>query len=162
MFLFTLLMITREGMETALLMGTLLFQEAGPNIMIGAVAGTLCSRVRRVAVVALRPPRQPGAVLPGDGACSWRSSSCSSFIYGFHELTEANIFPYSEPLHWATEPYGTGRPLRSDSRPTRCWLLPLGWLAICGALRRQAEALPFGVTADSHALSAEFRCKVQQ
>ena len=27
-------------------------------------------------------------------------------IYGFHELTEANIFPYSEPLHWATEPYG--------------------------------------------------------
>ena len=28
------------------------------------------------------------------------------FIYGFHELTEANIFPYSEPLHWATEPYG--------------------------------------------------------
>ena len=27
-------------------------------------------------------------------------------IYGFHELTEANIFPYSEPLHIATEPYG--------------------------------------------------------
>ena len=27
-------------------------------------------------------------------------------IYGFHELTEANIFPDSEPLHWATEPYG--------------------------------------------------------
>ena len=27
-------------------------------------------------------------------------------IYGFHELTEANILPYSEPLHWATEPYG--------------------------------------------------------
>ena len=27
-------------------------------------------------------------------------------IYGFHELTEANIFPNSEPLHGATEPYG--------------------------------------------------------
>ena len=27
-------------------------------------------------------------------------------IYGFHELTEANVFPYSEPLHLATEPYG--------------------------------------------------------
>ena len=27
-------------------------------------------------------------------------------IYGFHELTEANVFPNSEPLHWATEPYG--------------------------------------------------------
>jgi hypothetical protein len=27
-------------------------------------------------------------------------------IYGFHELTEANIFPLSQPLHDATEPYG--------------------------------------------------------
>ena len=27
-------------------------------------------------------------------------------IYGFHELTEANLFPGSEALHWATEPYG--------------------------------------------------------
>ena len=27
-------------------------------------------------------------------------------IYGFHELTEANLFPNSEALHWATEPYG--------------------------------------------------------
>jgi len=28
------------------------------------------------------------------------------FVYGFHELTEANVVPYSEELHWATEPYG--------------------------------------------------------
>ncbi len=27
-------------------------------------------------------------------------------IYGFHELTEANLFPASEALHTATEPYG--------------------------------------------------------
>ena len=27
-------------------------------------------------------------------------------IYGFHELTEANLFPNSEALHLATEPYG--------------------------------------------------------
>jgi high-affinity iron transporter len=27
-------------------------------------------------------------------------------IYGFHELTEANLFPGSDWLHWATEPYG--------------------------------------------------------
>src|SRR5258706_11749808 len=40
-FLFTLLMITREGMETALLMGTLVFQMKAPaDIIIGAVAGT--------------------------------------------------------------------------------------------------------------------------
>src|SRR5437667_6700479 len=39
-FLFTLLMITREGMETALLMGTLLFQVKSFNVITGAAAGT--------------------------------------------------------------------------------------------------------------------------
>src|SRR6202035_4108780 len=48
-------------------------------------------------------------------------------IYGFHELTEANIFPYSETLHWATEPYGP------DGRfghylSYLLVMLPLGWL----------------------------------
>src|SRR4051812_17113678 len=38
-FFFTLLMITREGMETALLMGTLLFQVKQADIIIGAVSG---------------------------------------------------------------------------------------------------------------------------
>ena len=39
-FLFTLLMITREGMETALLVGTLLFQQTPANIVVGAAIGT--------------------------------------------------------------------------------------------------------------------------
>src|SRR6266699_3875749 len=37
---FTVLMITREGMETALLMNTLLFQVKAPAIIAGAIAGT--------------------------------------------------------------------------------------------------------------------------
>ena len=40
-FGFTLLMITREGMETALLMNALLFQVRSIDIISGAVAGTL-------------------------------------------------------------------------------------------------------------------------
>src|SRR5689334_12607751 len=40
-FGFTLLMITREGMETALLMNALLFQVQSMQIVAGAVAGTL-------------------------------------------------------------------------------------------------------------------------
>src|SRR5687768_646032 len=40
-FLFTLLMITREGMETAMLMNALLFQVRALNIVAGAAAGTL-------------------------------------------------------------------------------------------------------------------------
>ena len=40
-FGFTMLMITREGMETALLMGTLVFQVKSMSIIAGAVLGTL-------------------------------------------------------------------------------------------------------------------------
>src|SRR4051794_13799715 len=40
-FLFTLLMITREGMETAMLMNALLFQVKKFDIISGALAGTL-------------------------------------------------------------------------------------------------------------------------
>ncbi len=42
-FLFTLLMISREGMETALLMGTLLTQVQAMSILGGAIAGTLAA-----------------------------------------------------------------------------------------------------------------------
>src|SRR5262249_61935036 len=40
-FAFTLLMITREGMETAMLMNALLFQVKAGSIAGGAIAGTL-------------------------------------------------------------------------------------------------------------------------
>jgi high-affinity iron transporter len=56
-------------------------------------------------------------------------------IYGFHEMMEANIFPYSEPLHWATEPYGPdgiyGRYLSY-----LLVMLPLGWLLVSMMLHR--------------------------
>ena len=42
-FGFTLLMITREGMETALLMNALLFQVQSYQLLAGAVAGILCA-----------------------------------------------------------------------------------------------------------------------
>ena len=71
-FGFTLLMITREGMETALLMGTLPFQVKAVSVIVGAVAGHVLSALRRVALVAVRPPRQPRAVLPGHRGLSPR------------------------------------------------------------------------------------------
>ena len=76
-FGFTLLMITREGMETALLMNALLFQVQSAQIIAGAVAGTVVVGGDRVALVALRPPRQPRALLPGHRRVPRSSSSCS-------------------------------------------------------------------------------------
>ena len=61
-------------------------------------------------------------------------------IYGFHELTEANIFPYSEPLHWATEPYGPdGR--YGQYLTYLLVMLPLGWLLVSSLDARRRQRL---------------------
>lgn len=104
-FLFTLLMITREGMETALLMGTLLFQEAGSSILIGAVGGTLCAAL--VAWLWSRYGHRVNLALFFQVTAIFLGVFVVQLaIYGLHELTEANLFQGSEALHWATEPYG--------------------------------------------------------
>ncbi len=104
-FGFTVLMISREGMETALLMGTLLTQVQAYSILAGAVAGTLSA-----AGVAWLWSRYGHRVNLGlffqVTAIFLAVFVVQLLIYGFHELTEANLFPNSEALHWATEPYG--------------------------------------------------------
>src|SRR5687767_6005355 len=126
-FLFTLLMITREGMETALLMGTLLFQTAAIELVMGAVAGTLCAAF--VAWLWSRYGHRVNLALFFQVTAVFLAVFVVQLlIYGFHELTEANIFPYSEPLHWATEPYGPdGR--YGQYLTYMLVLLPMGWLA---------------------------------
>jgi high-affinity iron transporter len=104
-FGFTVLMISREGMETALLMGTLLTQVQTVTIVGGAIAGTLSA-----AFVAWLWSRYGHRVNLGlffqVTAIFLGVFVLQLLIYGFHELTEANQFPNSEALHWATEPYG--------------------------------------------------------
>ena len=125
-FGFTLLMITREGIETALMMNALLFQVQSAALIFGAVAGTLVA-----AAVAWLWARYGHRVNLGQffqvTAVFLLVFVIQLFIYGFHELTEANIFPYSETLHWATEPYGP------DGRYGQYFTyllvaMPLGWL----------------------------------
>jgi high-affinity iron transporter len=137
-FLFTLLMITREGMETALLMGTLLFQQTPMNIIAGASVGTLCA-----AFVAWLWSRYGHRVNLGlffqVTAVFLLIFVVQLLIYGFHELTEANIFPYSEPLHWATEPYGPdGR--YGQYLTYLLVMVPLAWLAFSTLMPRRAPA----------------------
>ncbi|MDR1989137.1 MAG: FTR1 family protein [Acidobacteriaceae bacterium] len=132
---FTLLMIAREGMETALLMGTLLFQVQQLQIIGGALAG-----VALAAFVAGLWSRYGHRVNLGlffqVTAVFLLVFVVQLLIYGVHELAEANIFPHSEPFHAATEPYGP------DGQYGK-WLsyllvmLPLGWLAISSLTSRR-------------------------
>lgn len=138
-FAFTLLMISREGMETALLMGTLLFQVKAMDVVLGAAAGTVCA----AAVAWLWSKyghRVNLALFFQVTAVFLMVFVVQLLIYGFHELTEANILPYSEPLHWATEPYGP------DGRYGQYLtyflvLLPMGWLLVSALLSPRKPAV---------------------
>lgn len=99
-WLFTVLMIAREGMETALL----LIQIHEPQIVLGIVIGLLAAIamallwVRVGHLINLKIFFQVTAIF-------LLLFVVQILIYSFHEFTEAGIFPNSEALHLATEPY---------------------------------------------------------
>lgn len=133
---FTLLMITREGMETALLMNTLLFNVQAPDIIAGAAAGTVIA-----ACVAWLWSKYGHRV---NLARFFQVTAifllvfvAQLLIYGFHELTEANLFPGSEELHWATEPYGPDG-IYGQYLTYLLVALPLGWLALASLFSHRA------------------------
>ena len=141
-FLFTLLMITREGMETALLMGTLLFQTGAVTVAAGALAGVMCA-----AAVAMLWSRYGHRVNLGlffqVTAVFLAVFVVQLFIYGFHELTEANVLPYSETLHWATEPYGPDGQY-GHYLSYLLVILPVGWLGFARFFGSARSSTPSG------------------
>ncbi len=133
-FLFTCLMVGREGMEAALL----LIQVRQPAFLVGAGLGLLCT-----------------------GVLAWLWVRCSHLINlqlffqvtstflllflaqvgfsAFHELTEAGVLPHSEMLHAATEPWS------ADGRYGQWFSLItvavcIGWLLL--AWLRQGRRTP--------------------
>jgi high-affinity iron transporter len=127
-FVFTLLMITREGMETAMLMNALLFQVKALSIAAGAMGGTVVA-----AFIAFLWSRYGHRV---NLARFFQVTAIfllvfvvQLLIYGFHELAEAHVLPNSEALHWATEPYGPDG-MYGQYLTYLLVALPLGWLAL--------------------------------
>ncbi len=133
-FLFTVLMITREGMETALLMTQLIFTVKSAQVTLGAVAGTLSA-----AFIGWLWSRYGYRVNLGRffqvTAVFLLVFVVQLLIYGFHELTEANIFPGSQPLHAATEAYGPDG-IYGQYLSYLLVALPLAWLAVSSFLHR--------------------------
>jgi high-affinity iron transporter len=133
-FGFTLLMITREGMETALLMTQLIFTVKSTQVVAGAAAGTICA-----ASIAWLWSRYGYRV---NLARFFQVTAVfllvfvvQLLIYGFHELTEANIFPNSQPLHEATEAYGPDG-VYGQYLTYLLVLLPLAWLGVSSLVNR--------------------------
>jgi high-affinity iron transporter len=140
-FGFTVLMISREGMETALLMNALLFQIRSVQIIAGAVAGTLVA-----AFVAWLWSRYGHRVNLARffqvTAVFLAVFVVQLVIYGFHELSEANIFPNSQFLHDVTEPYGPDG-MYGQYFSYLLIVLPMAWLAFAGLFggRRPARSV---------------------
>ncbi len=99
-FFFTLFMITREGMETALL----LIQIHTPQVVTGILLGTLAAAGmaflwgRFGHLINLKLFFQVTSIF-------LLLFVVQILVYSFHEFTEAGIFPNSEALHIATEPF---------------------------------------------------------
>lgn len=105
-FLFVVLMITREGMETAFLTASLFRQTETAPFVLGAVAG-----IALAAALAWAWSKYGERV---NLALFFRVTSLflvlfavQLVIYAFHEATEANLLPLDNAYwHVATEPYG--------------------------------------------------------
>jgi len=133
-FSFTLLMITREGMETAMLMNALLFQVKTLSIVGGAVAGTVLAAF--VAYLWSRFGHRVNlARFFQVTAIFLLVFVVQLVIYGFHELAEANVLPNSEVLHGATEAYGPDG-VYGQYLTYMLVVLPLGWLALSSIFKR--------------------------
>ncbi|HEX6322710.1 MAG TPA: FTR1 family protein [Vicinamibacterales bacterium] len=135
-FTFTVLMITREGMETALLMNALLFSIRSAELVAGAMAGTLVA-----AFVAFLWSRYGHRVNLARffqvTAVFLAVFVVQLVIYGFHELTEANIgIPNADWWHFKTEPFG---PDGAYGQYLTYGLvaLPMAWLAISALFKRR-------------------------
>jgi len=104
-FLFTLLMITREGMETVLLVTTALFQMKSTPVLVGLGLG-----VAGAAVIAVLWTRLGRGVdirgLLNVSALFLFLFLVQLVLYGVHELSEAGLLPASPAIHDATESLG--------------------------------------------------------
>lgn len=139
-FAFALLMITREGMETALLIATAFFQlrsaavAAGLGLgLLGAAAiGVLWTRLGKG--VDLRNLLNISAVFLAIFLVQLT-------LYGVHELAEARLLPSSQVVHDATEILGPDGPI-GHLLAYALAVIPTAWLA--GLWWRHRHPAPAG------------------
>jgi high-affinity iron transporter len=121
-FLFTLLMVSREGMETALLLMQL---RQTANLLAGAIIG-----VAGAAAVAWFWSRYGHRVNLG---LFFQVTAIFLFVFvvqlviaGAHEMSEQHYLPYSEFIHQSTESWGPDSPF-GHMLTYMLVLLPLAW-----------------------------------
>lgn len=139
-FLFVVLMITREGMETAFITASLFRQTDTAHFAFGAFAGLVLAAALAWAWVRYGQRVNLGLF--------FRVTSVflvlfavQLLVYAFHEATEANALPIDNAYwHLATEPYGPEGNYGALLTYALV-LVPAVWLAF-SALRTRLAAAP--------------------
>jgi high-affinity iron transporter len=127
-FVFVLLMIVREGMETALLLTSLFMQQGQHVLLVGGLLG-----VAGAALVAWAWTRYGRRINLARffqvTAVFLLIFSLQLIIYTFHELFEAGAVPFVDNEFWhiATEPYGP-EGFYGQWLTYLMVLVPAGWL----------------------------------
>ncbi len=135
-FAFTLMMITREGMETALLISTALFQLKSSAVLLGLGLGIVAAVAIAFAWTRL------GKGVDIRGLLNVSSVFLLIFLvqlvlYGVHELSEARILPASQAVHDATEILGPDG-IIGHILAYALAIVPTVWLASLWLRRRAA------------------------
>ena len=139
-FAFTVLMITREGMETAFLIDAVALRTGSVDLAVGALTGTALA-----ALLAWAWSRYGQRV---NLALFFQVTSIflllfavQLLLYSFHELTEAKVLPLdNEYWHEATEAYAEG--VYAQIYSLALVLIPAAWLAIVAIKSRAAYLEP--------------------
>jgi high-affinity iron transporter len=138
-FGFTVLMITREGMETALLMTQLIFTVKSAQVIAGATAGTLSA-----AAVAWLWSRYGYRV---NLSRFFQVTAVFLFVFvvqlviaGVHEMSEQNYLPFSTAIHDSTEAWGPDGPF-GHMLTYLLVLAPLGWLVFAAVFGSRRAAI---------------------
>lgn len=122
-FGFTVLMIAREGIETAVMLGAISAGSDASSLLIGAISGLVLAASAGVIWVKQSHKINLRLFLQATGVFLILFS-IRLFVYGIHEVSEMDMIPYVDngPIHIATEPFG------HDGLPAQ--ILSYGLLAV--------------------------------
>jgi high-affinity iron transporter len=136
-FLFTVLMVSREGMETALLLMQL---KETLHLALGAALG-----VAGAALLASLWSTYGHRVNLG---LFFQVTALFLFVFvvqllvaSVHEMSEQNMLPFSAPIHEATESWGPESRF-GHALTYMLVLVPAGWLAVKGLFGSDHKAKP--------------------
>ena len=157
-FLFTVLMISREGMETALLLMQL---QTTMNLAIGAAAGVVGAA--GLAWLWSRYGHRVNLTL------FFQVTAIFLFVFvvqllvrGVHELSEQGFLgPFSEAIHNATESWGPDSPI-GHALTYLLAIAPASWLVVAKLFGRRPPSAPTERAAGSRASAAAPASRIER